>query len=52
MTRLTQLYSIGLIRLCADCDAISDNALLRSQIISVINTVEKHYIIEKDYIST
>ena len=43
-SRLTQLYSIGLIRLSANCDAISDNALLRSQTISVINTVEKDYI--------
>lgn len=42
--RQTQLFSTGLIKLSADCDAISDNALLRSQTISAINTVEKDYI--------
>ncbi|KYM93376.1 hypothetical protein ALC62_16023, partial [Cyphomyrmex costatus] len=42
--RSTQLYSTGLIRLSADCDAISDNALLRSKTVSVIDTVEKDYI--------
>lgn len=42
--RQTQLFSTGLIKLSADCDAISDNALLRSQTIGAINTIEKDYI--------
>lgn len=42
--RQTQLFSTGLIKLSADCDAISDNALLRSQTIGAINTIEKNYI--------
>lgn len=42
--RQTKLFSTGIISLSSDCDAISDNALLRSQTIGAISTVEKDYI--------
>ena len=42
--RQTQLFFIGLIRLSAECDAISDNALLRSQAVGVLSTMDKDYI--------
>lgn len=42
--RQTLLFSTGLIKLSSDCDAISDNALLRSQTVGVVSTVEKDYI--------
>lgn len=42
--RQTQLVSTGLIKLSPDCDAISDNVLLHSQTISIVDTIDKDFI--------
>jgi hypothetical protein len=42
--RQTQLILTGLIKLSPECDAISDNALLHSQTIKALNTIDKDFI--------
>jgi hypothetical protein len=42
--RQTQLTTTGLIKLSSECDAISDNVLLRSQTVSIIDTIDKDFI--------
>lgn len=42
--RQTQLLSTGLIKLSPDCDAISDNVLLNSKTVSVIDTFDKDFV--------
>lgn len=42
--RQTQLISTGLIKLSPECDAISDNALLHSQTVEALNTIDKDLI--------
>lgn len=42
--RQTQLLSTGIIKLSSECDAISDNALLHSQTVGIIDTIEKDFI--------
>jgi hypothetical protein len=41
--RQTQLVLTGLIKLSSECDAISDNVLLHSQTVSVIDTFDKDF---------
>ncbi|XP_067204288.1 uncharacterized protein [Linepithema humile] len=42
--RQTQLLLTGLVKLSPECDAISDNVLLHTQTISIIDTIDKDFI--------